>query len=113
MTGPLAAPPTPGKKGYVLQPGAGGCKKKLEQALQAEKLPDGRTVKQALADNPGAATDFSAILFVVQPDETRYLPDGTCEVTIFFDRNRPCPIISKNPATGGGHFNQEREQARQ
>jgi hypothetical protein len=72
------------------------AKKKLEQTLLEDKLPDGRTVRQGLADNPDAALDFNAMLWVVQPDETRYLSDGSCEVTIFFDRNRLPEVFAKH-----------------
>lgn len=69
------------------------AKKKLEQALLEIRLPDGHSVREALEANSDVALDFNAMLWVVQPDETHYMPDGSCEVTIFFDRNRVPEIL--------------------
>lgn len=93
LAGPAQAPPAPETKELAYNLALEDAKKKLEQALLAEKLPDGRILKQALADNPSATTDFNALIWVVQPDETQYLNDGSCQVTIFFDRNRLADIF--------------------
>lgn len=72
------------------------ARKNLRQALLETALPDGRTVKQALAQDQTAAVDFDALIFIAQPDETLYYPDGSCVITIFFDVNR-LPEIFKPP----------------
>jgi hypothetical protein len=93
-TGPSTLP-TAEKKELAASLALESARKSLEAALLETKLPDGRTVKEAMADNPDAAVDFNAMLWVVQPDETVHRPDGSCQVTIFFDRNR-LPEIFKS-----------------
>lgn len=73
------------------------AKRKLEQALMESKAPEGeQTVREALEENPDAKVDFNAMLWVVQPDETTYGADGSCQLTIFFDRNRLQDIFKNN-----------------
>lgn len=93
-TGPSALP-SGEKKELAASMALESARKSLQAALLETKLPDGRTVKEAMEADPDAAVDFNAMLWVVQPDETAYRPDGSCQVTIFFDRNR-LPEIFKN-----------------
>jgi hypothetical protein len=72
-----------------------------EKAMNLE-LSDKRLVKEALAEDRSATQELDALLFLAQPDEINYLPDGSCEMTIYFDRNRVRELAERK--RGGGWF---------
>lgn len=69
------------------------AKKKLREQLLATNLKSGKTIGQVVADSKSAARELDALLFLVRPDEVNILEDGSCEVTIYFDRNRAIDAI--------------------
>jgi len=66
------------------------------------ELSDKRLVKDALAEDQSAMQELDALLFLAQPDEVKYLPDGSCEMTVYFDRNRVRELAERK--RGGGWF---------
>ena len=63
---------------------------KIGEQILNIPLADGRLFKDALAADASAKKEFDAIIKIFQiapPDEVRYLPDGSCQVTLFFNKN--------------------------
>lgn len=85
------------KKAIAYTKALADAKQKLQVELMTTQLPDGRPVREALENNSDASRDLSAMLWVLQPDETHYNSDGSCEVIIFFDRNRVPEIFKGKP----------------
>ena len=70
-------------------------KGKLKTEMMAVKLPDGRSAKEALDEDSSAARELEALIFLAQPDEVHYTGDGSCEMALFFDRNRVISIATR------------------
>lgn len=73
-------------------------KKKLREELDRILLPDGRTIQAALAKDASARQELDALIFLTRPDDVHYTSDGSCALTLFFDRNLAIAL-----ATRAGH----------
>jgi hypothetical protein len=82
-----AAPVTEAVRQAALDDALARAKTSLREQVMAIELPGGGTVGQALAQDSDARRDLEARIFILQPDEVHQLPDGSCEVRIYFDRN--------------------------
>jgi hypothetical protein len=76
------------------------AKAALRTTLLETPLEDGRTFGATFAAQPEVLNEIDALIFLLQPDETKYLRNGAAEVSIYFDRNAVRDVARRH--SGGG-----------
>lgn len=64
------------------------AKYNLRETLLEMPLEDDEAFGEFLKGKRAAQNDFNALLIIAKPDQVRYRDDDSCEITLFFDRNR-------------------------